>query len=278
MRLPRASGRDAGRAEKPLRDSAIPLAGRRGRGASEPTADVALPSGAQSQPAEVGPSQAARGGARHRFGPRNHHQAERALPIESRLRSSRPAPRVDDRGRRQTPKKCLPRCGAQMILSQGRLAVLNSLGAGTMRTTAGSMWGSQIGEALSAGRFGSRAKSQTPTPSKRFGGVTSSSDGANDFWVIATVIRIAAQKLPCDLRVMELIYVRIAGRRAPIGCLRHLWSHPSTLHLQHVVPAKIAVLAIAAKCSRRGASKKHHMISKSVHGPPVLRKGIGTTV
>jgi hypothetical protein len=44
-------------------------------------------------------------------------------------------------------------------------------------------------------------------PSKRFGGVTSSFHRASDIWIIAAVIGIAAQELPCNLGGMELGHI-----------------------------------------------------------------------
>jgi hypothetical protein len=96
MRLPRASGRDAGRAEKPLRDSAIPLAG-------QPAIEGAE---RQNQPPTSLYRQVRRGSLL-RLAPRKPPEAERGIgsdreitikrnercPFESRLRSSRPAPR-----------------------------------------------------------------------------------------------------------------------------------------------------------------------------------------
>src|SRR6266851_4555384 len=118
-----------------------------------------------------------------------------------------------------------------------------------MRTTLLSRCGSQTSEVLCGGRFGSMAKWQPPTPSERFGGVNSSFRGVNDCPVIALIIRISAQKLPGELLGIKFNHIHVAGRRAPIGCRRHLWSPADALHSQHVVPAVRTWLAIAAECS-----------------------------
>jgi hypothetical protein len=44
-------------------------------------------------------------------------------------------------------------------------------------------------------------------PSKRFGGVTSSFHRASDIWIVAVVIWIAAEELPCNLGRMELGHI-----------------------------------------------------------------------
>src|ERR1700692_4783565 len=93
-------------------------------------------------------------------------------------------------------------------------------------------------------------------PSECFGGVTSFLHCANECRVVALVIRIPAQELPGEFRWIELNYVRVAGRRAPIGCWRHLWSPPGLVALTAVVPRTIAWLVIAAECSLRGVARK----------------------
>jgi hypothetical protein len=95
----------------------------------------------------------------------------------------------------------------------------NNAGAGTTTVIAGSICGSQIGEARAAGNSGSTGKTEAPARHRSRWNLHPIV--CRNLMKIASVGRIAPQKLPGKFCGRDIVHECIVCRGSPVGCGCH---------------------------------------------------------